>query len=92
MITVREFLKTLIGPDRIKIVKDEEILFIGWRADERQIPPEYLEAEMKLFRSEPEIRHKEWKKRGLMPPLEPDQTPDFSFSDLEMKLYYKICI
>ena len=92
MITVREFLKTLTGPDRIKIVKDKEILFVGYRADVKEIPPECLDAEMKLFRSEPEIRHREWKKRGLMPPLEPDQTPDFKFSDLEMKLYYKICI
>lgn len=92
MITVREFLKTLTGPDRTKIVKDKEILFVGYRADGKEIPPECLDAEMKLFRSEPEIRHREWKKRGLMPPLEPDQTPDFKFSDLEMKLYYKICI
>lgn len=91
MITVREFLKTLTGPDRIKIVKDKEILFVGYRADGKEIPPECLDAEMKLFRSEPEIRHREWKKR-LMPPLKPEQTPDFSFSDLEMKLYYKICI
>lgn len=92
MITVREFLNTLTGLDRIKIVKDKEILFVGYRADGKEIPPECLDAEMKLFRSEPEIRHREWKKRGLMPPLEPDQTPDFKFSDLEMKLYYKICI
>lgn len=92
MITVREFLKTLTGPDRIKIVKDKEILFVGYRADGKKIPPECLDAEMKMFRSEPEIRHREWKKRGLMPPLEPDQTPDFKFSDLEMKLYYKIYI
>lgn len=92
MITVRDFLKTLTGPDRIKIVKGGETVFVGWRADESEIPPDCLDAEMVLFRAEPEIRHKEWKKRGLMSPLEPDQTPDFSFSDLEMKLYYKICI
>lgn len=59
MITVREFLKTLTGPDRIKIVKDKEILFVGYRADGKEIPPECLDAEMKLFRSEPEIRHRE---------------------------------
>ena len=62
MITVREFLKTLTGPDRIKIVKDKEILFVGYRADGKEIPLECLDAEMKLFRSEPEIRHREWKK------------------------------
>lgn len=92
MITVKEFLKKLQGMDRIKIVKEDKPIFMGWRADEGEIPPEYLEAEMTSFRIEPEIRHKEWKRRGLMPPLQPEQTPDYSFSDLEMKLYYKICI
>ena len=92
MVTVREFLNTLTGPDRAKIVKDGKMVFLGFKAAIAEIPEEYLDAEMLLFRSEPEIRHKEWKERGLMPPLQPEETPEFSFSDLEMKLYYKICI
>lgn len=92
MIIVKDFLKKLQGPDRIKIVKDDKTVFTGWQADEREIPPEYLKAEMKSFRIETEIRCKDWKARGLLPPLQPEQTPDYSFSDLEMKLYYKICI
>lgn len=40
----------------------------------------------------PEIRHKEWKKRGLMPPMKPEETPEFSFSDLQMTLYNTIYI
>ena len=47
---------------------------------------------MVSFRIDPEIRAKDWKARGLMTPIEPEQAPDYKFSDLEMKLYYKICI
>ena len=97
MITVKDFLEKITNPDRIKIVKGEEVLFAGYKGalvheGAADLSPDILEAEMILFRNEPEIRHRKWKEAGLMPPLEPDKTPDFSFSDLEMKLYYKICI
>lgn len=49
-------------------------------------------AEVKRFCPVPEIRHKEWKKRGLMPPMKPEETPEFSFSDLQMTLYNTIYI
>lgn len=84
MITVKDFLEKITNPDRIKIVKGEEVLFAGY--------PDILEAEMVSFRIDPEIRAKDWKARGLMAPIEPEQAPDYKFSDLEMKLYYKICI
>ena len=81
MITVKDFLEKITNPDRIKIVKGA--------AD---LSPDILEAEMVSFRIDPEIRAKDWKARGLMAPIEPEQAPDYKFSDLEMKLYYKICI
>lgn len=37
-----------------------------------------------------EARHKEWQKRGLMAPLQPQETPEYSFSDLQMNLYNTI--
>lgn len=49
-----------------------------------------MDAEVKRFRPTPEIRHKEWQKRGLMAPLQPQETPDYSFSDLQMNLYNTI--
>lgn len=60
--------------------------------DRIKIVKDIMEAEMVSFRIDPEIRAKDWKTRGLMAPIEPEQAPDYKFSDLEMKLYYKICI
>lgn len=51
---------------------------------------ELMDAEVKRFRPTPEIRHKEWRKRGLMAPLQPQETPEYSFSDLQTNLYNTI--
>ena len=48
--------------------------------------------EVKKFRAVPEITHRRWKELGLMKPLEPDQTAQYKFSDLQMSLYYTIYI
>lgn len=97
MITVKDFLEKITNPDRIKIVKGEEVLFAGYKGalvheGAADLSPDILKAEMVSFRIDPEIRAKDWKARGLMAPIEPEQAPDYKFSDLEMKLYYKICI
>ena len=42
------------------------------------------------FRAVPEITHRKWKELNLMSPLRPDETPDFRFQELQMKLYYTI--
>lgn len=34
--------------------------------------------------------HRKWKELNLMSPLRPDETPDFRFQELQMKLYYTI--
>ena len=61
MITVKDFLEKITNPDRIKIVKGEEVLFAGYKG-------------------------------ALVHEGAADLSPDYKFSDLEMKLYYKICI
>ena len=54
------------------------------------IEEEILSAEVKRFQAVPEIRHKEWQKRGLMKPLQPEETPEYNFSDLQMSIYHTI--
>ena len=61
MITVKDFLEKITNPDRIKIVKDEEVLFTGYKGalvheGAADLSPDILEAEMVSFRIDPEIR------------------------------------
>ena len=97
MIAVKELLETLENTDRIKIAWGDKILFAGFKGlllheGPAVLPPEFLDAKIVAFRAVPELRAKDWKERGLMEPLQPEQTPDYRFSDLEMKLYYTIRI
>lgn len=89
--TVRELIAVLEQSDRIRIVKDGKAIYTGYKA---LLNHAHLEAVMdetvKRFRPVPEIRHKEWKERKLMPPMRPDETPEFAFSDLQMTLYNTI--
>ena len=100
MMTLRELLEVLTGPDELLIVRDaeketdQEILYKGYKGLDVccQIPPELMKETVKQFRIFPEINHREWKERNLMSPIDPDKTPNFLFSDLQMNLYYKIVI
>jgi hypothetical protein len=89
---LREFLTVFSNPDRIRIVKDDKAVYTGYLAliQHAENLEELMDAEVKRFSATPEIRHKEWKKRGLMAPLQPWETPEYSFADLQMSLYNTI--
>ena len=85
--TVKEFIGTLESSDRLRIIEG--------KAEDHEISEEYRKYsghEVKKFRAVPEITHRRWKELGLMKPLEPDQTAQYKFSDLQMSLYYTIYI
>lgn len=96
--TLAEFLETLTSADMLRIFKDNEEIFVGYLA---LFAPEVGHANCELyeqhkngkvirFRAVPEITHRKWKELNLMSPLKPDETPDFKFQELQMKLYYTI--
>ena len=93
--TVKDIMTILESPDRVRIMKgDVEICnqyFANIRAD-KELIEKYKDTQVKRFRVIPEIRHKRWKELNLMQPLKPEETPSFSFSDLQMTLYYTILI
>jgi hypothetical protein len=97
---LQEFIEILENSDRLRVIKDDKEIFVGYVAlftmkmssKEKNFLEQYKQEMVKKFRAVPEIRHKQWKKLNLMRPLEPDETPDFSFSDLQMSLYYTIYI
>lgn len=37
-----------------------------------------------------DISHKKWKEKGLMKPLMPEETPQYSYSDLQETVYYEV--
>lgn len=91
---LREFLTVFSNPDRIRIIKDNEEIYMGFLAliEHAENLEAHMDEEVKWFSAAPEIRHKEWRKRGLMAPLQPQETPEYSFSDLQMNLYNTIYI
>lgn len=94
--TLQEFIGVIENSDMLRIIKGGKDIFINYRAslshEALGIFENVKHEEVKKFRAVPEIRHREWKERNLMPPLSPEETPDYSFSDLQMKLYYTIYI
>lgn len=53
---------------------------------------EFIEDDPEVVRlqAHPEIKHREYKERGLLPPFEPDITRQYEFKDLTLFLYYDI--
>ena len=86
--------------ERLRIIEGKAEAYVGYLAAfkpfaDHEISEEYRKYsghEVKKFRAVPEITHKRWKELGLMKPLEPDQTAQYKFSDLQMSLYYTIYI
>lgn len=92
--TVEEMLEKLEPSDMLRIMKDKKELYCGYLGMMEYHHGElsWIKIEVTKFRAVPEITHKRWKELGLMSPLKPSETPNFSFSDLQMKLYYTIYI
>lgn len=91
--TVKEFIGTLESSDRLRIIEGKAEVYVGFA--DHEISEEYRKYsghEVKKFRAVPEITHRRWKELGLLKPLEPDQTAQYKFSDLQMSLYYTIYI
>lgn len=87
--TVAEIREVSQASARAWIEKDGKVLFADWFY---KVPEDLQKATVKQFTFSPEIRHKNWEKLGLDSPIQPEEMPDYRFSDLMMKLYYKMTI
>lgn len=96
MTTVENFVKLIENSDRVRILKDDKEIFVGYlhslTMDEQNKYDDIRNCEMKKFRAVPEIRHKQWEQKGLMQPMMLKETEEYRFSDLQMSLYYTIHI
>lgn len=97
---LEELINILESTDMLQIIKDSKDVFTGYLASiaprvgnsKCDIYEQYKNDKVIRFRAVPEIRHRRWKELNLTPPLRPDETPDFKFAELQMKLYYTINI
>lgn len=98
---LEELIKVLQNSDMLRVIKDGAEVYTGYLVGMAyqngaefggELFDQYKDNIVKSFRCVPEMRHKKWKELNLMRPLRPDETPDFSFSDLRMTLYYTIYI
>jgi hypothetical protein len=73
-------------------MKEKKDVYVGYLGllDVKEVGIE--DAEVTKFKAVPEIRHKQWKERGLDAPLQQHEMPQYSFSDLMMTLYYEVHI
>ena len=96
MITVKEMIDHLINSDAIRIKRDKEVIYTGYKAMLLHDGYESIgltgEESMQRFSLETDIKHKKWQQLGLMPPIEPDKLPDYEFSDLQLNIYNTIYI
>ena len=98
--TVEEFIGTLESSDRLRIIEGKAEVYVGYLAAfkpfaDHEISEEYRkyrEHEVKKFRAGAGDNAQTLERAGAYEPLEPDQTAQYKFSDLQMSLYYTIYI
>ena len=101
MSTLKDIVGLLQNSNRVRIIKNNKDIYVGWLANlvtthgiegKGDLYQQHMNDEVIKLAAVDEIRHKKWKELKLTSPLEPNETPDYSFSDLEMRLYYTIYI
>lgn len=83
--TVKDVMTLLESPDRVRVIKDGEEIYNQYFANmevDKDIVAQIGDAEVKRFRAIPEITHRKYKERGLIAPMKPEETPDYSFREI----------
>ena len=92
-VTVGQIVGLMSNPDTVMITEGSRIIFAGFVGIMLNHCPEYeavKECQVKRLTIKTDITHKEWKERGLISPLKPDELPQYSFADLQITVYRKI--
>lgn len=92
-ITVEQALSYTRAGDRVQIIDGETEIYTGYASLLHEETKERIAHRLvKKYHYSLDIRHKDWKRRGLMPPIEPEETAQYSFSDLQLSVYTMIYI
>ncbi len=92
-ITVEQALSYVKSGDRVQIIDGETELYTGYASLLHEETKERIAHRLvKKYHYSLDIKHKDWERRGLMPPIEPDEIAQYSFSDLQLSVYTQIYI
>lgn len=97
-VVLEDLLNLLSAPDivRVQMKDDSEVLFSGFwgilRDYEKWRIAAFTQRTVKEYRTVCEIRSKDWKEKGLIPPMLPDETPQYSFKDMQVNVIHEIWI
>lgn len=89
-------LSSIIGlSERTRVIKNGVIVFANWGYYLREHYAEngftgdetVIDLKVRL-----DVSHKDWKKRGLIPPLDREHTPQYLAGDMQINMYYDIYI
>lgn len=92
--TLADIVGVMSGPDRVRIMKGKAELYAGYSGNMVRTP-EYealMAEEVTRIKENVDITHKRYKELGLMQPLHPEETPNYSFSDLQLTIYREIIL
>lgn len=99
--TLEALVDKMQNPDRVRIFKDEKEIYTGFLANfimkkgsskTGKLFLCYKSERVKSIQVGLEIRHRKWEELNLMKPLEPNETPNLLFGDVELKVYHMIYI
>ena len=85
--TLADIVAVMSGPDRVRITKGSNELFAGYLGN-----LVHMAEEVTRIKETVDISHKRYKELGLMQPLHPEETPNYSFSDLQLTIYREIIL
>jgi hypothetical protein len=91
---VVDFIAVIQPSDKLRILEDGKEIAAGYlpvlMETHTQEMEEVLNKDIRKFRIHPEMRSKDWKKCGFVPPIHPEVLPDFKYSDLIETIWYEI--
>lgn len=93
---LNEVLGLLTDPNRVRIIQNGQQIFDGYQISivgEIKEKKRFTgEEHVKRLQMKTELWHRNWKSLGLRAPIHPEEAPEYSFSDMEMRSYYEITL